>query len=96
MNFVSPGFLWALLAVAVPLLIHLLLRDRIQRVLFPAVLSGASPLRLRLPPGLGRASQASAGLGLRDGIGCADCLPSPALGARPIALRRGPGSGGVL
>lgn len=37
MNFASPGFLWALAAVAVPLLIHLLLRDRIQRVDFPTL-----------------------------------------------------------
>ncbi len=37
MSFAAPGFLWALLAMAVPVLIHLLLRDRVQQVAFPTL-----------------------------------------------------------
>lgn len=36
-GFASSGFLWALAAIAVPIAIHLLMRDRIQRVDFPTL-----------------------------------------------------------
>ena len=45
---------------------------------------------LGLPPGLCRNSMSSASLQHRGGIGYADDMPPPLLGARPIAVRRGP------